>query len=269
MNRRSGLAALFLIALLCFSVALVSYVRYANEWLRKPPKLLPCAMLGRQGLLQDEQVTGDSPVVVEDGSTVYLRKAEERAVRCMDRMSQPLSKRLASALAETEPKARARGLVALLRDQVPKDPAADRDAIAVYVFTSAAMRALERAEQRDGKPNEKPDDKPDESESDKPGDKPMTELGALRDELDQLNACRFSMRTVCRKRPPMPIAVYAAGIPSSIVLLLGFGSFGRVLGARLRERYQSWMRARRASAEAKQRAKTNTTGHAKSARKRS
>ena len=220
MNRRIGLAALF-VASLGFALALVSYVRYANVWLRKPPRLPPCALVSRQGLLHEDPVTGSIPTFLEDGSTVYLRKPEDRAVRCMDRMSSPIAKSLAGAFAEIAPEARSKALVAVLRDHVPADPGADREAIAVYVFATAALRAM-----------------PDQEA-----------LAASRDELDQLNACRFSMRTPCKVRPPMPLVVYVAGAPSSLVLVAGLGFLLRGLVRSVIERWRTKALLAKARAE--------------------
>lgn len=217
---RVGTAALFVVAAIAATFALVSYLRYAAVWLRKPPQLSACAITSRQGLLREEPVTGSIPRVTEKGDTVYLRKSEERAVRCMERMKEPeTAKKLASAFAEVEPVARARGLVTLLRDEVPKDPAADRAALATYLFAAAAMRALPKQD----------------------------ETTAARDELDQLNACRFSMRTECRTRPPIPLVVWIAGIPSSLVFIVGAGWGLSALGSRLR----AWRRKAKGAKEAK------------------
>jgi len=219
---RAGIAALFVVASIGATVALVSYWRYASVWLRKPPQLAPCAIISRQGLLREEPVTGSIPHVTEKGDTVYLRKGEDRAVRCMDRMNErETAKKLAVAFAEEEPVARARGLVALLRDDVPKDASADRAALATYLFAAAAMRMLPKQD----------------------------ETLAARDELDQLNACRFAtMRTPCRTRPPIPLVVWIAGIPSSLVLIVGVGLGFTGLGSRVR----AWRRkAKEAKAAAK------------------
>jgi hypothetical protein len=169
--------------------------------------------------LHEEPVTGSIPRVTAKGDTVYLRKAEDLAVRCMERMKAPeTAKKLAGALAEVEPVARARGLVALLRDDVPADPAADRAALATYLFAAAAMRSLPKQD----------------------------ETIAARDELDQLNACRFSMRTECRTRPPMPRVVWIAGIPSALVLVAGAGFGLSALGSRVR----AWRLDKKKKAEA-------------------
>ena len=97
--------------------------------------------------------------------------------------------------------------MAVMKD-VPRDPSADQDALAAWMIASAAMRAL-----------------------------PETpETTAAKDEIDEMNACRFAMRSTCPTRPPIPNVVWAAGVPSSLGLLFGAGLGVRALVRRVRER---------------------------------
>ncbi|MDI1482072.1 hypothetical protein [Polyangium sp. y55x31] len=205
---RVVIAALLVISALGFAAALVSYRNYAAVWLRPPPRLPPCVLTARRLLSRDEPVTGSIPHVTPDGNTVYLRPAEDRAVSCLGRMSSKVASAYAAAFAELEPTARARALAAALKNQVPQDASADREALASWLLASAAMRAL-----------------------------PETpETTAARDEIDQMNACRFAMRSTCPTRPPIPIVVWAAGVPSSLGLLFGAGVGVRALVRFVRER---------------------------------
>ncbi|MRG96930.1 hypothetical protein [Polyangium spumosum] len=198
---RLRVAALLVISALGLGVALVSYFRYAAVWLRQPPRLDACAHVARRSLLQEEPVTGTIPHMTLEGSIVYLRPSEDRAVGCLGRMSSSLASAFAAAFAELEPAARARALATAMKDHVPQDPSADREAISAWVIASAAMRAL-----------------------------PETpETTAARDEINQRNACRFRLRSTCPTRPPIPIVVWAAGVPSSLGLLFGAGLGVRAL----------------------------------------
>jgi hypothetical protein len=164
-------------------------------WMRSPPRMPGCVLHARRMLGHEELVSPSVPHKAPDGSTVYLRKAEARAVLCMDNVSPPHGERLAAALAETEPELRALELLKVLRDGVSRDPSADREALAVYLLTSAAIRALPE----------------------------LPETKAAAEELHQLNACRFSMRTPCPTRPPIPLLVWITGVPSALGLLFGMG----------------------------------------------
>lgn len=197
-----GISALGLV------VALVSYLKYAEVWLRPPPQLHPCVMSARRGLMREEPVMGSIPHLTREGNTVYLRPSEDRAVSCLGRMSSSVAAAFAAAFAELEPVARSRALAAAMRDHVPQDPAADREAIAAWMIASAALRALPES----------------------------PETTAAQKEMDQRNACRFALRSPCPTRPPIPIVVWAAGIPSSLGLLFGAGLGARALVRVVRER---------------------------------
>ncbi|MDI3286167.1 hypothetical protein [Polyangium sp. 15x6] len=209
---RIVIAAILVISALGFAAALVSYLQYASVWLRPPPRLPPCVVSARRMLSREEPVTGSIPHLTPDGSTVYLRPSEDRALSCLGRMSSKVASSFAAAFAELEPTARARAIAAAIKDHVPRDASADREALAAWMLASAAMRAL-----------------------------PETpEITAAREEIDQLNACRFAMRSTCPTRPPIPIVVWAAGVPSSLGLLFGAGlgvrALVRALARRVRER---------------------------------
>ncbi|MDI1444944.1 hypothetical protein [Polyangium sp. 6x1] len=205
---RRVIAALLVISALGFAAALVTYLKYAALWLRPPPRLPPCVLAARRGLVREEPVMGSIPHMTPEGNTVYLRPNEDRAVGCLGRMSSPVASALAGAFAEIEPAARMRALTAVMKNHVPRDPSADREALAAWMLVSGAMRAL-----------------------------PETpETTATRDEIDQMNACRFAMRSTCSTRPPVPLLVWAAGVPSSFGLLFGAGVGVRALVHLVRER---------------------------------
>ncbi len=198
---RLGLLALLVISALGFGAALVSYLRYADVWMRPPPRLPQCVLSARRILMHEEPVTGSIPHLTPEGNTVYLRPAEDRAVRCLARSSSTVASAFAAAFAEVLPVPRAQALSAALRDRVPRDPSADRDALSAWMLASAAMRAI-----------------------------PETpETTAARKEMDELNACRFAMRSKCPTRPPIPLVVWIAGVPSSLGLLFGAGLGVRAL----------------------------------------
>ncbi|MDC3958625.1 hypothetical protein [Polyangium jinanense] len=204
---RIVVAALLVISALGLAAALVSYRQYAAVWLRPPPRLPPCVPGARRMLMHEEPVTGSIPHVTPEGSTVYLRPSEDRALSCLGRVSSKVASAYAGAFAEIEPTARARALAAVMKN-LPQDASADREALAAWMLSSAAMRAL-----------------------------PETpETTAARDEIDQMNACRFAMRSTCPTRPSIPIVVWAAGVPSSLGLLFGAGLGVRALVRLVRAR---------------------------------
>jgi hypothetical protein len=189
------------------------YKRYADVWLRSPPRMPACVLLARRLLSHDENVSGSIPHMAPDGNMVYLRPAEDRAVRCMGRVSTSTASVLAVAFAEVEPDKRARALAAVLRDHVSTQSSADAEALAAYLITTAALRSLPK--------NKEVDD--------------------LRAELDERNACRFAMRSQCPSRPPIPILVWILGAPSSVGLVLSVGWGAKSVGSRVR----AWWQKRR------------------------
>ena len=189
------------------------YKRYADVWLRNPPRMPQCVLMSRRLLAHDENVSGSIPRVAPDGSMVYLRRAEDRAVTCMGRVSPPTASVLAAAFAEVDPDKRARALAAVVRDHISTQTAADPEALAAYLITSAAIRALPKNQ----------------------------EIDDLRTELDQRNACRFAMRTPCPSRPPIPMPVWIFGAPSAVGLVVSFGWGAQSIAIRVR----SWLQKRR------------------------
>ena len=182
------------------------YKRYADVWLRSPPRMPACVLLARRLLSHDEFVSGSIPHMAPDGNMVYLRPAEDRAVRCMERLSTSTASVLAVAFAEVDPDKRARALAAVLRDHVSTQTSADSEALAAYLITTSAFRAL-------------PENK---------------EIDALRGELDERNACRFAMRSQCPSRPPIPTPVWIFGVPSSVGLVFSVGWGAKSLATRVR-----------------------------------
>jgi hypothetical protein len=118
-----------------------------------------------------------------------------------------LARQLAGALAEQEPVRRAQGFLKLVRDDIPADPAFDRQAVAAYLLVDGAMGAL-------------PEDLP--------------EIKTIGGELDLLHACRFDSRRPCPTRPPIPVLVWITGVPAaaSALGLLGIGGVVAVRGIR-------------------------------------
>ncbi|MDI1432123.1 hypothetical protein [Polyangium sorediatum] len=192
---RHVIAALLVLSALGLAGAIVSYFQYAAVWLRKPPRLQPCVLSARRALTREEPVMGSIPHLTQEGSTVYLRPAEDRAVVCLGRISTSVASAFAAAFVEIEPAARARALAVAMKDHVPREASADQVAASAWLIASGAMRAL-----------------------------PETpETTAAREEIDGMNACRFVLRSTCPTRPPIPIVVWAAGVPSSLGLLFGAG----------------------------------------------
>ncbi|UQA60273.1 hypothetical protein [Polyangium aurulentum] len=195
MPKRSTILAIVVLSLVGLAVSGVTFQRYAAVWMRSPPRMPGCVLHARRSLGHEELVSPSVAHKAPNGETVYLRKSEARAVLCMDTVSPQQGEHLAAALAETEPELRALELLKVLRDQVSRDPSADREALAVYLIASGAMRALPE----------------------------LPETKAAIEELQLLNACRFSMRTPCPTRPPIPLLVWIAGVPSALGLLFGIG----------------------------------------------
>lgn len=189
------------------------YKRYADVWLRHPPRMPSCVLMSRRLLAHDENVSGSIPHVAPDGTMVYLRRAEDRAVTCMGRVSPSTASVLAAAFAEVDPDKRARALAAVDRDHISTQTVADPEALAAYLITSAAIRALPKNQ----------------------------EIDDLRSELDQRNACRFAMRTPCPSRPPIPMTVWIFGAPSAVGLVFSFGWGAQSIATRVR----SWWQKRR------------------------
>ncbi len=222
-HARPIMAAIGLASVIGAATTFYVYKQYADVWLRRPPRMPTCVLMARRLLVTDDPVTGSIPHMAPDETMVYLRPTEDRAVRCLNRISSKTASVFAAALAEVNPDKRAQALAAVVR-QLPADPSADAPAFATYMMSSAAFRALPKT----------------------------PEIEAIHNELDQSNACRFSMRTPCPSRPPIPMTVWITGVPSAIGLVSVLGWSGKAIIARLR----AWREKRRA---AKKSAKKEST----------
>ncbi len=207
------------------------YKRHADVWLRSPPRMPACVLVARRLLAHDENVSGSIPHMTPDGSMVYLRRAEDRAVTCMARLSSPTAGVLAAAFAEVDPDKRARALAAVVRDHISTQSVADSEALAAYLITTAAIRALPKNQ----------------------------EIDDLRTELEQRNACRFIMRSACPSRPPIPMPVWIFGAPSSVGIVVSVGWGATSIAIRVR----SWWQKRRLAKKSRKQ-KNETPQDAKS-----
>lgn len=214
-QKRGRMLPIVVVALSIIGAAVTFYFykRHADVWLRSPPRMLSCVLVSRRLLAHDENVSGSIPHMTPDGTMVYLRRAEDRAVNCMGRISPPTASVLAVAFAEMDPDKRAQALAAVVRDHISTQSVADPEALAAYLITSAAIRALPKTEATDN----------------------------LRKELEQRNACRFEMRTPCPSRPSIPMTVWIFGAPSALGLVFSVGWGAMSLATRVR----SWMEKRR------------------------
>ncbi len=212
-HRRILAFAVVVVSIIGAAITFYLYKRYADVWLRSPPRMPSCVLVSRRLLAHDENVSGSIPHMMPDGTMVYLRRTEDRAVSCLGRVSPPTASVLAAAFAEVDPDKRARALAAVVRDHISTQTVADPEALAAYLITSAAIRALPKNQ----------------------------EIDDLRSELDQRNACRFVMRTPCPSRPPIPIPVWIIGTPSSVGIVVSFGWGAKSIATRVR----SWWQKRR------------------------
>ena|GEM_PF-4815248 len=217
-HERILMAAIGIASLLGATTTVYFYKLYADVWLRSPPRMPACVLISRRLLSHEETVSGSIPHIDPDGNIVYLRSAEDRAVRCINRLSTKTASVFAAALAEVEPDKRARALAAVLRDHVSTQTSADAEALASYLIARAAFQPLPKSQ----------------------------EIDDLRSELETRNACRFAMRTPCPTRPPIPMRVWILGAPSSVGLLAFFGWGAKGIAARTR----AWWNKRRAAKKA-------------------
>jgi hypothetical protein len=185
------LAAIAFGTLALGGIAGKTFWSYYRAHLRQPPPLSSCVMLARHQVRKQELISGTEPHDNAQGETVYLTEGQDRAVRCAAMVDHDLSKRLAGALAEDEPARRAHALLEAVR-VIPDGPAADREAATGYEIASGAV---------DGLPHD------------------LEEIRTISTDLDMLYACRFSTRKRCPTRPPIPMVVWVAGVPSAIGLL--------------------------------------------------
>jgi hypothetical protein len=212
-HRRILAIVVVTVSIIGAAIAFYFYKRHADVWLRSPPRMPACVLVSRRLLAQDENVSGSIPHMAPDGTMVYLRRAEDLAVSCMGRVSSPTASVLAAAFAEVDPDKRARALAAVVRDHVSTRASDDTEALAAYLITTAAIRALPKNQ----------------------------EIDDLRTELEQRNACRFVMRTPCPSRPPIPMPVWIFGAPSSVGIVVSIGWGAKTIATRVR----SWWQKRR------------------------
>lgn len=188
------------------AVTFYFYKQYADVWLKRPPRMSSCVMLSRRLLSHEETVSGSIPHIGPDGTMVYIRPAEDRAVRCLSRYSTKSASFLAAAFAELDPDKRARALGAVVREHISTDTSADSEALAAYLITTAALRPLPKTQ----------------------------EIQDLQHDLEQRNACRFDMQRPCPSRPAVPKIVWIVGPPSSIGLVVALVWGGASLAGRMR-----------------------------------
>jgi len=192
------------------------YRSYAAVHLRPIARMPRCVLLSTRGLTKPSLVSGSEAYATPEGE-VFLTQSENRAVSCLEqRVSKPLALKFAMAFAEQEPEIRGLELLKTVRD-LPPDPSADRDATAAYFLASSALRGL-----------------PD-----------LPETKAASEELGQLHACRFATKSKCPTRPPIPVLVWVAGVPSAIGVCISVVIFGLAGFRAARDRIRA-RRARRA-----------------------
>jgi hypothetical protein len=198
--------------------AYLPYQSYAAVWRRPIARVPRCVLAARMVLRKPSVVSGSEPSINAAQETVYLTPQEARTVRCIQRVSEPLAGRFAGAFTEIEPERRAIELLKVLRD-VPKDQARDREASTAYFIASGALRALPE----------------------------LPETKAATEELEELHNCRFVTKSPCAARPPIPMIVWIAGVPSALGVLavLGMGARAGVL------RLVDFFRERRARKKAR------------------
>jgi hypothetical protein len=212
-QKRLIMVVVIVASLLGTAIAGFFFKRHADVWMRQPPRMPQCVLISQRMLAHQENVSGSIPHVAPDGTMVYLRPTEDRAVRCVGRLSSSTASHFAAAFGEIDPEKRARALAAILRDHVSTQTSADSEALAAYLIASAGIRALPKSDETD----------------------------KLRKELQDRNACRFEMRSQCPQRPPIPYVVWIVGIPSltGLVVSLGWG-LGGLVG-----RIKKWREKRR------------------------
>lgn len=204
-HERAIMAAVGIASIIGAAMTFYFYKQYADVWLRSPPRMPACVLIARRLLSHEEKVSGSIPHMAPDGNIVYLRRSEDHAVRCINRLSTKTASVFAAALAEVDPDKRAKALAAVLRDHVSTQTSADAEALASYLIASSAIRALPKS----------------------------PEIDDLKRELEERNACRFAMRTPCPSRPPMPLRVWILGAPTSVGIVAFAGWGIKAIGARL------------------------------------
>lgn len=218
------LVGLLALALASGAVAGLQYQGYAAVHLRKPAKLPRCILKSSMGLRKPALSSGTEARENAAGETVYLTRAEDRAVGCASLIDMKLSRQLAGALAEQDPALRAQAFLKLVRDDTPADPAFDRQAVAAYMFASSVFKTL-----------------PQDS----------AEIRAAQEEIDLLQTCRFDTKRPCPTRPPIPPVVWLTGVPAAAAVL-GLGWIGGSAGVAA---LQGWWRRRKQRVDAKRKAR--------------
>lgn len=211
-------------ALSAIGLAIAGWVFYGyyRVWLRAAPAVPRCALVARLRLREPMLVSGVEPHDTTRGETVYLTPDEDLAVRCVKQVDEgaSLGAHFVEAYAELDPARRAQAIARIVRDVVPKDPAADRMAMVALHVASGTLEGLPK--------------------------EPAVEAASR--EVEQAIACRFRARGECQARPGVPAIVWTAGAPS-VAGLLG------VAGVGIGRAVKRW-RLRRATRRA---AKTATT----------
>jgi hypothetical protein len=170
--------------------------QYHETWERSPPRINPCFQaLGRR--LQRPLIASPSePYTIDNGETVYLSDAQNRAAGCAARLTGRLDYDLVRIWSTEDPEAQ----VSALREivvRVPSDPSRDQEAFGMWRLAQGSLAALPASSSRD----------------------------KARADIDQFIACRFNHPQLpgCPTRPGFPIlAGILGGIGgSSLLALLG------------------------------------------------
>lgn len=206
-RRERTLVALAILGAALLAVAGWTFFRYAREHLRKPPTVDFCFVVVQAALPELPDASGTERHEFDDGEVVYLREDEDRAVRCAFQfVSEPYAERVAHALAEAEPDARARAVRALV-EQAPPGPRGDAEFEIAYDIASGALEGLRSS--------------------------PVVDEASF--VVAESRACRFRTDEPCATRPPLPWQVPAFGLPGVAAvapgLALALGALARWLRA--------------------------------------
>jgi len=204
---------LAVLTVVCGVAAVLSYMSYADEHLRKA-KAPRCSIDARIYLKEQALVSGTEPHDLPSGETVYLTEPEDRAVRCAKGISLKLGAHVTAALTEQQPELRALELLKVVRDHVPPDKEHDREAATGYYIARAGMQTI-----------------PD-----------LPEKKAALEELELLHACRFDTRSPCPTRPSLSLWVWVSAAISAMGLL----TFAKIGGSSLITRIRAALRRRAA-----------------------
>ncbi len=206
-NRRERtVVALSIVGAALLVVCGSTFFRYAREHLRKPPRVDICFVFLSASLAQLPDASGTERHEFDDGQVAYLHEDEDKAVRCAFQfVGEPYSERVARALAETEPEARARAVRALV-EQAPPGPHGDAEFEIAYDIASGALEGLRSS--------------------------PVVDEASF--VVAESHACRFRTDEPCATRPPLPWQVPAFGLPGLAAILPGLALALRALIRRLR-----------------------------------